>query len=83
MIPLGPGLTAITGESGAGKSVLVECLGQLLGAPPPPDCVRGGAEVALVEGKINLAGGQLQEQVGTEGGRAGGGELEEGLWAGC
>jgi hypothetical protein len=50
-----PGLNAITGESGAGKSVLIEALGQLLGAPAPPECVRAPAAAAVIEGVIALS----------------------------
>ncbi|WIA31266.1 hypothetical protein OEZ86_001261 [Tetradesmus obliquus] len=49
-VPLGPGLVALSGQSGAGKSVLLEALGQLLGAAAAADCVRPPAEVAVVEG---------------------------------
>ncbi|KIZ03820.1 hypothetical protein MNEG_4133 [Monoraphidium neglectum] len=50
-----PGLNAITGESGSGKSVLIEALGQLLGNPAPPECVRAPATSAVVEGTILLS----------------------------
>eukprot|EP00878_Enallax_costatus_P026377 GHUV01028308.1.p1 GENE.GHUV01028308.1~~GHUV01028308.1.p1 ORF type:complete len:260 (+),score=73.62 GHUV01028308.1:1044-1823(+) len=54
-----PGLNAISGESGAGKSVLLGALMQLLGAPADADCVRHGADVAVVEGRwwldLNMA----------------------------
>ncbi|KAI8467276.1 MAG: P-loop containing nucleoside triphosphate hydrolase protein [Monoraphidium minutum] len=50
-----PGLNAITGESGSGKSVLIEALGQLLGAPAPPECVRAPARAAVVEGTLRLS----------------------------
>lgn len=46
-----PGLNAISGESGAGKSVLLGALLQLLGAPADADCVRHGADLAAVEGR--------------------------------
>jgi hypothetical protein len=49
-VSLGPGLVAISGQSGAGKSVLLDALGQLLGAAAAADCVRPPAEVAVVEG---------------------------------
>ncbi|KAG2496383.1 hypothetical protein HYH03_005611 [Edaphochlamys debaryana] len=51
---LGPGLNVITGESGSGKSVLVEAFSQVLGAPAPQECVRAPAEVAVVEGTFLL-----------------------------
>ena len=50
-----PGLNVITGESGAGKSVLVEALGQVLGAPAPDGCVRPPAQTAVIEGVLHLS----------------------------
>ena len=49
-IPLQPGLTAVTGETGAGKTMVVEALGLLCGAKPDPGRVRPGASEAVVEG---------------------------------
>ena len=45
-----PGMTALTGETGAGKSILVDALGLLLGARANADMVRAGAERAEVCG---------------------------------
>lgn len=53
-VDLAPGLTVVTGESGAGKSVLVTCLGQLLGAPAIENCIRPPATSALIEGTLHL-----------------------------
>ncbi|KXZ53683.1 hypothetical protein GPECTOR_6g600 [Gonium pectorale] len=53
-VELGPGITVITGESGSGKSVLVEAFSQLLGAAAPQECVRAPAEVAVIEGTFVL-----------------------------
>jgi DNA repair protein RecN (Recombination protein N) len=39
-----PGLNILTGETGAGKSILVGALGLLLGLKADPDAVRAGAE---------------------------------------
>jgi DNA repair protein RecN (Recombination protein N) len=49
-IPLQPGLTAVTGETGAGKTMVVEALGLLCGSKPDPGRVRPGAAEAVVEG---------------------------------
>ena len=49
-VPLGPGLTAITGETGAGKTMLLTGLALLLGGRADAARVRVGAEVAIAEG---------------------------------
>ena len=49
---LGPGLTAITGETGAGKTLLVEALELLVGGAADPALVRDGAAEARVEGRF-------------------------------
>lgn len=51
---LGPGLTAITGETGAGKTVLATALGLLAGAPADASSVRTGASHALVQAEVAL-----------------------------
>jgi DNA repair protein RecN (Recombination protein N) len=51
-VELGPGLTAITGETGAGKTLLVEALELLLGSRADPGLVRDGAAEARVEGRF-------------------------------
>ena len=47
---LGEGLNAITGETGAGKTVLAHSLDLLMGGKARPQIVRPGAEEAWVEG---------------------------------
>ena len=64
---LAPGLNVITGESGAGKSVLVEAFASILGAPAPEGCVRPPAETAVVEGTVQLT---LSAQVGNAASRS-------------
>src|SRR5437667_10023064 len=46
---LEPGLNVITGETGAGKSILLQALDVALGGRPDADLVRTGAEEAVVE----------------------------------
>ena len=51
---LSPGLTALTGETGAGKTMVLTSLGLLLGQRAGTAVVRAGAERALVEGAFTL-----------------------------
>ena len=52
---LGPGLNAITGETGAGKSLIVDALELLLGRRARAEVVRAGARRARVEGRFLLS----------------------------
>jgi len=52
-LELGPGLTVITGETGAGKTMVVTALGLLLGARADSGAVRSGATTARVEGVVD------------------------------
>jgi len=60
---LGPGLNALTGETGAGKTVLAHALDLLLGGKPRPGIVRPGATEAYVEGVFALPAA-LREELG-------------------
>lgn len=53
-ISFAPGLTAITGETGAGKTMLLTSLGLLLGAPADSSKVRRGTDRILVEGIFDV-----------------------------
>lgn len=52
-LELGPGLTVISGETGAGKTMVVTALGLLLGGRADPGAVRTGAKQARVEGVVS------------------------------
>lgn len=51
-IVLGPGMTALTGETGAGKTLIVEALELLVGGRADPLLVRPGADEAVIEGRF-------------------------------
>ncbi|TRY16642.1 DNA repair protein RecN [Tessaracoccus rhinocerotis] len=72
-VPLGPGLTALTGETGAGKTMIVAGLGLLLGAKADSGVVRHGNDRAVVEGRW-IVGPELAQQVGELGGDVDDGE---------
>lgn len=55
-LPLGPGFNALTGETGAGKSIIVGALGLLVGERAASDLVRTGADKATVEGVFAVGG---------------------------
>ena len=55
-LPLGPGFNVLTGETGAGKSIIVGALGLLLGERGTADIVRTGSDRATVEGVFDMAG---------------------------
>lgn len=66
---LEPGLNALTGETGAGKSILVDALAQLSGARADPGFVRAGTEGALIQGEFEAEGGivALTRRLQTQG----------------
>ena len=53
-ITFGPGFNVLTGETGAGKSILIDAVGLLCGSRGQIDLIRSGAEKALVEGCFEL-----------------------------
>ncbi|MFD4605833.1 DNA repair protein RecN [Streptomyces sp. NPDC058464] len=57
VVELSPGFTAVTGETGAGKTMVVTSLGLLLGGRADPALVRIGSEKAVVEGRVTVPAG--------------------------
>jgi len=53
---LGPGMTALTGETGAGKTLVVDAIELLVGGRAEPALVRAGAQEAWVEGRFVAPG---------------------------
>jgi DNA repair protein RecN (Recombination protein N) len=53
---LGPGMTVVTGETGAGKTMVVDAIELLVGGRADPALVRTGAEEAWVEGRFVRGG---------------------------
>lgn len=75
VLELGPGLTVITGETGAGKTMVVTALGLLLGGRADSGAVRRGAKQARVEGVVRVEGlAGFVEAVDEVGG-----EVEDGI----
>lgn len=76
VLPLGPGFTAITGETGAGKTMVVTALGLLRGERSDSSAVRHGSDTAWVEGRWILSDpAALAEAVNDVGGVIEGDEL--------
>jgi DNA repair protein RecN (Recombination protein N) len=67
-IALDPGLTVVTGETGAGKTMIVSGLGLLLGGRADPRAVRRGSERARVEGRFRIDNPKLLLRVAEAGG---------------
>jgi DNA repair protein RecN (Recombination protein N) len=73
LLELSPGFTALTGETGAGKTMVVTGLGLLFGGRADPARVRPGAQRAAVEGRLRTEpSGKVARQV-----EEAGGELDE------
>jgi DNA repair protein RecN (Recombination protein N) len=75
VLPLAPGLTVISGETGAGKTMVVTGLGLLFGGRADSGAVRGPSGAALIEGRLRTspdgpaaqraveAGGELDDDI--------------------
>src|SRR6187401_2938455 len=58
-VEFGPGLNVLTGETGAGKSILAEAVGLLLGGRASADLVRTGEEAATIKAIFESGGEEL------------------------
>ena len=74
-LPVAPGFNVLSGETGAGKSIIVGALGLLLGERSSADVVRSGADRAVVEGVFDGSGNRTLESLLEERGI----ETEDGL----
>ena len=61
-LELASGLNAITGETGAGKTILAQAIGLLLGAKGDAKAIGPGAEEAYVEAEFEVPDGFLDEE---------------------
>jgi DNA repair protein RecN (Recombination protein N) len=69
VLELSPGFNVVTGETGAGKTMVVSGLGLLFGGRADPARVRPGAERASVEGRLRIdPAGEVARQVDNAGG---------------
>ncbi len=67
---LAPGLNVLTGETGAGKSIIIDAVDLLMGSRADTSAVRSGAELAQIEGVFQLEAGiraQIQPLLEREG----------------
>jgi DNA repair protein RecN (Recombination protein N) len=62
-LDLVPGLNVLSGETGAGKSVLIEALALLVGERAEPEAVRSGEAAAVVEGVFRLETPELRREI--------------------
>lgn len=63
-LSLAPGLNVVTGETGAGKTMVVSALELLLGVRADADQVRAGADAAVVEGRVRPAPAAAEPWIG-------------------
>ncbi len=66
-VEFAPGLNLLTGETGAGKSILIDALALLLGEKASPEVIRHGAEKAVISGVFEVEGKRASEILATNG----------------
>ncbi len=62
-VEFGKGLNIITGETGAGKSILIDAINLLIGERASTETVREGAQKAFVEGIFDIASNKKIEEL--------------------
>lgn len=71
-----PGFTVLTGETGAGKSIILDAVAMVTGSRAYTEAIRTGADVAIVEARFDITGlSRLQEKLAELGLDEGEGEL--------
>ena len=65
-VEFGKGLNIITGETGAGKSILIDAMGLLLGERASTEVVRKGSEKSIVEGIFDIEGNKKVQRLLTQ-----------------
>src|SRR6266852_7428974 len=62
-LEFGPGLNVLSGETGAGKTIIMNALGLLLGARASPELIRRGKKEAVIEALFQLDGDRLSPEL--------------------
>lgn len=65
-IGFAPGFNVFTGETGAGKSILIDALGIVLGGRAPSDAVRTGADAYQIQAVFDVTGNHSVEALLSE-----------------
>jgi DNA repair protein RecN (Recombination protein N) len=74
-LSLSPGLTVLTGETGAGKSIIIDAVGLIMGGRASVDLIRSGVDDATVEAIFDISGQPEVQQCLEEAGLEAGAEL--------
>ncbi len=53
-VEFGPGLNVLTGETGAGKSIVIDAIGAIMGARTSKELVRTGAQASLISAELSM-----------------------------
>ena len=69
------GMTVLTGETGAGKSIIIDAMNMMLGARATTDVIRHGAPKAEIEGLFSVENSRLLQEIFNEQGLEMGDEI--------